>query len=78
VASYTLANFRVAFNSSVVALTIFFQALGAFASTPFLMGITHHFVSESPRVLGQNRCTSSFYSICFAFGVEAVVALASR
>lgn len=73
-----LANFRIALDSSVIALAIFFQALGAFASTSLFMCIAHYFVSKSPRVLGENSRTCSLYSCFFSFGVEAIVALAAR
>jgi hypothetical protein len=73
-----LANLRVALDASVIAFTIFFQALGALASASLFMCITNYFISECPGVLGENCCTSSLYSSCFDNGVEAVEALATR
>ena len=77
-ASYTLADFRVALDSSIIALAIFFQALGAFAAASFFMGIAHHFVSESPGVFGDDCGTSSLDGCFLGLRVEAIVACAAR
>lgn len=67
----TLTNIGIAFNSSIVALAVFFEAFGAFAPTPLLVTICFNLFIKCSRILHKDTRPGNIHHVNIFFRVFA-------